>query len=376
MCPGGSGALQLAWWHRPRCHLAVCKLPFTFPLSWRDWRCAVPPPGPAPPQPPRTLCCPISDSGGIRGLFPLVSGPVLCALPPVLPLPWVIVSPCLSRSLPPFRPCSPCLAAGPDERDHVSPCCPRVLLRGAEGGQEDLCAVSWWAWGVGVLHTAAPGGGAGVPSTSAAGGAPEAGRGISHAAPAVVPLWAPARAPALWSPCLPWPGWLSGPAPRAPASLPCFLSCLPLLCVVLLPLWLPTLPVHSGTFHLPSVPPALHELLSPQVPVCPSVSPVCAGMTLPCPPVSSVSRCRALRSSFLLLLLVSASWLFGLLAVNHSVLAFHYLHAALCGLQVTGDPPSARPGASAGEPSPAQGTAPGPGQPGLPSTTLRLLTAR
>ncbi|XP_026894475.2 cadherin EGF LAG seven-pass G-type receptor 3 isoform X8 [Acinonyx jubatus] len=42
---------------------------------------------------------------------------------------------------------------------------------------------------------------------------------------------------------------------------------------------------------------------------------------------------RSLRSCFLLLLLVSASWLFGLLAVNHSVLAFHYLHAALCGLQ-------------------------------------------
>ncbi|KAI4532450.1 hypothetical protein MG293_017715 [Ovis ammon polii] len=40
-----------------------------------------------------------------------------------------------------------------------------------------------------------------------------------------------------------------------------------------------------------------------------------------------------LRSSFLLLLLISASWLFGLLAVNHSILAFHYLHAGLCGLQ-------------------------------------------
>ncbi|XP_006873718.1 PREDICTED: cadherin EGF LAG seven-pass G-type receptor 3 [Chrysochloris asiatica] len=40
-----------------------------------------------------------------------------------------------------------------------------------------------------------------------------------------------------------------------------------------------------------------------------------------------------LRSSFLLLLLVSASWLFGLLAVNHSILTFHYLHAGLCGLQ-------------------------------------------
>ncbi|KAM5292012.1 cadherin EGF LAG seven-pass G-type receptor 3 isoform 2-T2 [Ctenodactylus gundi] len=42
---------------------------------------------------------------------------------------------------------------------------------------------------------------------------------------------------------------------------------------------------------------------------------------------------RTLRSSFLLLLLVSASWLFGFLAVNHSILTFHYLHAGLCGLQ-------------------------------------------
>lgn len=50
---------------------------------------------------------------------------------------------------------------------------------------------------------------------------------------------------------------------------------------------------------------------------------------LPC------SHGRTLRSSFLLLLLVSTSWLFGLLAVNHSILAFHYLHAGLCGLQVT-----------------------------------------
>lgn len=49
--------------------------------------------------------------------------------------------------------------------------------------------------------------------------------------------------------------------------------------------------------------------------------------------LSSSLLCRTLRSSFLLLLLVSASWLFGLLAVNHSILAFHYLHAGLCGLQ-------------------------------------------
>lgn len=56
--------------------------------------------------------------------------------------------------------------------------------------------------------------------------------------------------------------------------------------------------------------------------------------------VLSRSRGRTLRSSFLLLLLISASWLFGLLAVNHSILAFHYLHAGLCGLQVTLGTPS------------------------------------
>ncbi|KAM6160024.1 cadherin EGF LAG seven-pass G-type receptor 3-like [Erethizon dorsatum] len=61
------------------------------------------------------------------------------------------------------------------------------------------------------------------------------------------------------------------------------------------------------------------------------------GEALPDPRVSSsVLPCplsRTLRSSFLLLLLVSASWLFGLLAINHSILAFHYLHAGLSGLQ-------------------------------------------
>lgn len=131
--------------------------------------------------------------------------------------------------------------------------------------------------------------------------------------------------------------------------LPCFLSCLRFLCVVLLPSWLPVLSLFIlGPPISPLSPLVLHELLSPHVPMCPPVSPVCAGVTLPCPPVSSVSRSRALRSSFLLLLLVSASWLFGLLAVNHSVLAFHYLHAALCALQVTGDPPSNRWGLSRG----------------------------
>uniref|UniRef100_A0A8C3L4U1 Cadherin EGF LAG seven-pass G-type receptor 3 n=1 Tax=Chrysolophus pictus TaxID=9089 RepID=A0A8C3L4U1_CHRPC len=41
-----------------------------------------------------------------------------------------------------------------------------------------------------------------------------------------------------------------------------------------------------------------------------------------------------LRSSFVLLLVISATWLFGLLAVNNSVLAFHYLYTVLCSLQV------------------------------------------
>lgn len=77
---------------------------------------------------------------------------------------------------------------------------------------------------------------------------------------------------------------------------------------------------------------------------------------LACPLCPHVSRSRSLRSCFLLLLLVSASWLFGLLAVNHSVLAFHYLHAALCGLQVAGTPPRPGPGgASAGQPQPWAG---------------------
>ncbi|XP_053325600.1 cadherin EGF LAG seven-pass G-type receptor 3 [Spea bombifrons] len=43
-----------------------------------------------------------------------------------------------------------------------------------------------------------------------------------------------------------------------------------------------------------------------------------------------------LRSSFILLLFVSTTWLFGLLAVNNSILALHYLHAILCSLQGLG----------------------------------------
>lgn len=45
-----------------------------------------------------------------------------------------------------------------------------------------------------------------------------------------------------------------------------------------------------------------------------------------------------LRSSFVLLLVISTTWLFGLLAVNNSVLAFHYLYTVLCSLQVTARP--------------------------------------
>lgn len=41
-----------------------------------------------------------------------------------------------------------------------------------------------------------------------------------------------------------------------------------------------------------------------------------------------------LRTAFLLLLLVSATWLLGLLAVNSDTLSFHYLFAAFSCLQV------------------------------------------
>ncbi|XP_039201512.1 cadherin EGF LAG seven-pass G-type receptor 3 isoform X1 [Crotalus tigris] len=40
-----------------------------------------------------------------------------------------------------------------------------------------------------------------------------------------------------------------------------------------------------------------------------------------------------MRSSFVLLLVISTAWLFGLLAINNSVLAFHYLYTILCSLQ-------------------------------------------
>ncbi|XP_068110920.1 cadherin EGF LAG seven-pass G-type receptor 3 [Hyperolius riggenbachi] len=40
-----------------------------------------------------------------------------------------------------------------------------------------------------------------------------------------------------------------------------------------------------------------------------------------------------LRSSFILLLLICTTWLFGLLAVNNSILAFHYLYIHLCSVQ-------------------------------------------
>uniref|UniRef100_A0A8C5N1A1 Cadherin EGF LAG seven-pass G-type receptor 3 n=1 Tax=Leptobrachium leishanense TaxID=445787 RepID=A0A8C5N1A1_9ANUR len=43
-----------------------------------------------------------------------------------------------------------------------------------------------------------------------------------------------------------------------------------------------------------------------------------------------------LRTSFVLLLCVSTTWLFGLLAVNNSILAFHYLYVILCCFQGLG----------------------------------------
>lgn len=46
----------------------------------------------------------------------------------------------------------------------------------------------------------------------------------------------------------------------------------------------------------------------------------------------------ALRSAFLLLLLISATWLLGLMAVNSDVMTFHYLFAIFSCLQV-GLPP-------------------------------------
>lgn len=48
------------------------------------------------------------------------------------------------------------------------------------------------------------------------------------------------------------------------------------------------------------------------------------------------SRSSLLRTAFLLLLLISATWLLGLLAVNHDALSFHYLFAIFSGLQVGG----------------------------------------
>lgn len=57
-----------------------------------------------------------------------------------------------------------------------------------------------------------------------------------------------------------------------------------------------------------------------------------------CLSVSLSPSSMTLRSSFVLLLVISTTWLFGLLAVNNSVLAFHYLYTVLCSLQVTAQP--------------------------------------
>ncbi|XP_048462262.1 cadherin EGF LAG seven-pass G-type receptor 3 [Rhincodon typus] len=56
-----------------------------------------------------------------------------------------------------------------------------------------------------------------------------------------------------------------------------------------------------------------------------------------CVPTQKEAKKRSIlttiRSTFILLLVVSATWLFGLMAVNNSILAFHYLYTVLCCLQ-------------------------------------------
>uniref|UniRef100_A0A8C0VNE4 Cadherin EGF LAG seven-pass G-type receptor 3 n=1 Tax=Cyanistes caeruleus TaxID=156563 RepID=A0A8C0VNE4_CYACU len=69
--------------------------------------------------------------------------------------------------------------------------------------------------------------------------------------------------------------------------------------------------------------------------------------TLSCLP--SLHHGMTLRSSFVLLLVISTTWLFGLLAVNNSVLAFHYFYTVLCSLQVTARPLLGRARVSPGE---------------------------
>uniref|UniRef100_A0A8C9ML59 Cadherin EGF LAG seven-pass G-type receptor 3 n=1 Tax=Serinus canaria TaxID=9135 RepID=A0A8C9ML59_SERCA len=72
----------------------------------------------------------------------------------------------------------------------------------------------------------------------------------------------------------------------------------------------------------------------------------CVSMSLSvCLSLSSMT----LRSSFVLLLVISTTWLFGLLAVNNSVLAFHYFYTVLCSLQVTAQPLLGRARVSPGE---------------------------
>lgn len=55
------------------------------------------------------------------------------------------------------------------------------------------------------------------------------------------------------------------------------------------------------------------------------------------------SASSLLRTAFLLLGLISATWLLGLLAVNSDSLAFHYLFAVFSGLQVGSCPSWGRP---------------------------------
>lgn len=83
----------------------------------------------------------------------------------------------------------------------------------------------------------------------------------------------------------------------------------------------------KGIFKLPSC--WAHNIIHGEKLGCSLVSHLTAEFHL-CLPYSSV-----LRTAFLLLLLISATWLLGLMAVNSDVMTFHYLFAIFSCLQVS-----------------------------------------
>ena len=142
-------------------------------------------------------------------------------------------------------PCSTCLATGPDEWDHVSPCCPNILLHWTEGGQEDLCVVSWLAGGSGGFSEwqPSPGWGLGVPRASLVQAGPQIlGRGMKSHLP-----W---PAVSLWHPCL----------TLAPQVCLC-----PAVSPVSPKAWVAHFAFCPVRFHLPSM---LSLMPHPPLPVC------------------------------------------------------------------------------------------------------------